>query len=94
MRMAKKFIADPKNSHALGPVNLVVNETGIQLNIKGSESFTNWENVIEMEETNKYIFIYFTTNSAVIIAKTGLDEKLETLRNTLKLYIKAGVSHA
>ncbi len=93
LRMAKKFIANPKNSNSIGQVNMQVKEQGIYLKIKGAESLTNWENIIETEETAQYLFIYYTTSSAIVIAKKELENKITELKNILEQQGKPYTSH-
>jgi hypothetical protein len=93
LRMAKKFIANPKNSHSIGMVNMQVKKEGIYLIIKGSEGLTSWDNIIETEETPNYLFIYYTTSSAIVIAKKGLEDKIITLKETLKEQQKPHTVH-
>jgi len=93
LRMAKKYVANPKNSNSIGRVNMQVKEQGIYLKIKGSESLTNWENITEAEETTEYLFIYYTTSSAIVIAKKGLENKIAELKSILKQQGKPYISH-
>ena len=84
LKMLRNAVLKGDARNIFGQYQITWNEDGFSIIQPGVESKSKWESFIGMEETNDYIFIYRTSDSAFIIPKSKVIGDLVEFEQALK----------
>lgn len=76
-RRLKKMLKEGSNKNLFNRRLLTITDKGIRQISSSDESFISWENIVSIDESNNYIYIYHSSVSANIIPKRVFEDEEE-----------------
>ena len=74
-RKMKKMLQEGNNENLFKEIKIILTKEGIIQKNKTGESFTKWDDVDSVDETDDYIYIYNSSISAFIIPKRAFKDE-------------------
>lgn len=76
-KFINKFSDDPNNAKFLSKTELTIDERGITEVTPETSTMHSWHAFVKRAETDQHIFLYLSTNFAVVIPKTAFSSEQE-----------------
>ena len=76
-KLIDKFSDDPNNSKFFSKTELTIDEKGIMEATPETSTMHSWNAFVKRAETAQHIFLYLSTNFAVVIPKTAFSTEQE-----------------
>lgn len=67
----------PENEDIFGPIELHLGKNEMKIVKPNYQTQIKWSDFLKLEETEKYFFLFNSENSAIVVAKSKLNENLE-----------------
>jgi hypothetical protein len=86
MNNVRKMLKEGDNKSILGRKILELSEKGLHITGNAGEGSYNWQSIIRLEENEKYLFLYQSSYTAIVIPKKAFTsiEELQKINSYIR----------